>query len=965
MRTMRWLLATGVAAAVGLGVAGCQDGGSPTGPPGGGGGGGGGTGITIGPAGGTVISSDGNFTLTIPAGALDAATTVTVTKVDASTLNRVEANPVARASSGPSLATASLAATQLVARTLGVSSNPLAATAPVYIAGTGYKVEPEALALKVAASVQIKYDAASLPSGFDPQLLRIRRRDRTQDQWQDCLHLGVQGNQVQARVMNFATFALYGWPAAPSGSTGTLVGPAGGTVTSADGNFILTIPAGALEATTQIVVTKEDVAAQLRVAASGMSARAFSMSSGPLAAVTPVYMPGTGYKVEPEDMVLKQPASVKIKFDPGTLPSGFDPQLLRIRRRDRAQNQWQDCTHTGVQGNFVEASADRLSTFALYGTPKEAPTASVVHVSPGTLDVETGDVVQLTAQALDDAGNVLDVPVTWSVDNPTVATVDAAGLLTALTDGTTSVTATAGGKQGSAGLTVSRKVGSVTIGNLPTELIAGESAQLVADVRDPTGAPVPSPTVTWTSLTPGVATVDATGKVTGVSVGETSIIAGSRTKADTARVTVSPTVAEVTISAVPTEVIEGESAQLVADVVDVSGNKVSNAKVTWTSLTPTVATVDGTGKVTGVSAGSTSIVASSQKKSDTVSVTVSPNVASIVISGTSSKPLSVGKTLQLTATAYNTSGQVITATIKWTSNNDAIATVSSTGLVTGTGSGTATITASAARATASVDIRVTGGDEGGEETTTGNNLSWPVVFADGTGITGLAVATDPGIRPLTTESAAYAELTAVAPTDPMTAFFYTGNVVDAASGYYLQGTASTWRAQIVDGTGKPAYNASIYWGDNIAGGTGNLAAGHPIRVEVALSTTDGVSLLGYNMPYVVNASSPDEIQGTDGTTLSQVPLIYSPGVTLIIEQLDGPGGRVVATVSSAEYKAEINVGGRIIYGAQFKPTVAGTYRLRFVLASDANVNITAIGNAAGSITIVSPKESAIEVQVTA
>ena len=663
----------------------------------------------------------------------------------------------------------------------------------------------------------------------------------------------------------------------PSGGGGVVIGPAGGTVTSTDGNFTITIPAGALDAATEVTVTKVDVVAAIRLAAS-KAPSPVAMKAGPSAplATEMVYVTGTGYEVKPSGIQLHTPANLKIKYDPNNVPGDCDPQLLRIRYRERAQLQWMDGVHVAVRDNAVEGNASVFTTFAIFGPAQ--PVASVVNVSPATLDVEEGDVVQLSAEVLDADGAVLDVPVTWSVDDPAVATVDVSGLLTALVDGTTSVTATAGGKQGSAGLKVNKKVASVDITAVPEEVIEGETATLVADVRDAGGTAISNPTVSWTSLTPAIATVDATGTVTGVSAGDATIVASSRTK------------------------------------------------------------------------------------SDTVTVTISANVASIVISGGSSSPLQVGGTRQLTATAYNSSGQPVTAKFKWASSSVAIATVDGTGLVTGVGPGTASITASSARATASVDVKVVG--DTGEETT-GNNLSWPVVFADGTGLTGLPVATDPGVRPLTTETAASAELLAIAPTNPSAAFFFSGNVVDATTGYYLQGTASTWRAQVVDGTGQSPYDASIYWGDNIAGGTGNLSAGHPIRVEVALSTTDGVTLSGYNMPYVANPSSPEEVQGTDGTTLAQVPLIYSGGATLIIEQLSGPGGSVVAEISSAEYKAEINVGGRIIYGAQFKPTVAGTYRLRFVLASQANVKITAIGNAAGSITIVSPKESAIEIQVTA
>ncbi|MDE3216438.1 MAG: hypothetical protein KGO03_08570, partial [Gemmatimonadota bacterium] len=168
--------------------------------------------------------------------------------------------------------------------------------------------------------------------------------------------------------------------------------------------------------------------------------------------------------------------------------------------------------------------------------------------------------------------------------------------------------------------------------------------------------------------------------------------------------------------------------------------------------------------------------------------------------------------------------------------------------------------------------------------------------------------------------------------------------------------------QFIDGTGQAKYDAQAYWGDNLSG-SASLKAGHPIRLEVALSATGVGTLQGYNMPYVANPSTPDEIQGTDGTLIDQVPLIYTIGPTLTIEQLSGPGGSVVATLSSGAMSAEMNVAGRLVYGGQFKPTEAGTYRLRFILASTTNCQITSVGNTTGTATVVSPTETAIEITV--
>lgn len=117
----------------------------------------------------------------------------------------------------------------------------------------------------------------------------------------------------------------------------------------------------------------------------------------------------------------------------------------------------------------------------------------------------------------------------------------------------------------------------------------------------------------------------------------------------------------------------------------------SNGAVTYTSVLPGVATVSSTGLVTGVTDGYGTIVVTSvedpSKKAyvavNVVSTIVSTSPAAIFISeGT-------GETRQLTATVQNNPNTGVT----WSSSNTAVATVSSTGLVTAVAAGTANIVA--------------------------------------------------------------------------------------------------------------------------------------------------------------------------------------------------------------------------------------------------------------------------------
>jgi len=100
--------------------------------------------------------------------------------------------------------------------------------------------------------------------------------------------------------------------------------------------------------------------------------------------------------------------------------------------------------------------------------------------------------------------------------------------------------------------------------------------------------------------------------------------------------------------------------------------------VTWTSSSPTVATVKA-GVVTGVALGTTTITASSNHVSATASVLVS-NITGITISPTSWSPISTG--LQQQFTAQGSDGSNVTNSVAWTSSDTTCVTITSGGLAT-------------------------------------------------------------------------------------------------------------------------------------------------------------------------------------------------------------------------------------------------------------------------------------------
>jgi hypothetical protein len=120
-----------------------------------------------------------------------------------------------------------------------------------------------------------------------------------------------------------------------------------------------------------------------------------------------------------------------------------------------------------------------------------------------------------------------------------------------------------------------------------------------------------------------VATVNGSGLVTGVVAGTATITATSEGQSGTASVTVTlAPVATVSVSPAAPSVNVGQAVQLTVTLKDANGNTLTGRVVTWGSSNPAAATVNGSGLVTGVAAGSATITATSETKTGTAVITV-------------------------------------------------------------------------------------------------------------------------------------------------------------------------------------------------------------------------------------------------------------------------------------------------------------------------------------------------------
>src|SRR5439155_2339621 len=111
-------------------------------------------------------------------------------------------------------------------------------------------------------------------------------------------------------------------------------------------------------------------------------------------------------------------------------------------------------------------------------------------------------------------------------------------------------------------------------------------------------------TVTWSSNNTSVATVNSSGLVTTKVAGSATITATSEGQSGTSSITVTPVpVASVTVAPATASVPTGGTVQLTATPKDATGNPLTGRTITWQSSNSAIASVNGSGLVTGVATG--------------------------------------------------------------------------------------------------------------------------------------------------------------------------------------------------------------------------------------------------------------------------------------------------------------------------------------------------------------------------
>ena len=191
---------------------------------------------------------------------------------------------------------------------------------------------------------------------------------------------------------------------------------------------------------------------------------------------------------------------------------------------------------------YVGLAGVGLAVTILLGACPEGITdpSYVLTLSPSAADLFVDDSRQFSASLVDDAGNPVTAPLSWSIDNTSVAQVDATGLVRAIAPGTATLQVSGQGQTATASVTVAADSGqTITVSPSAASLYVDGTQRFEAVVTNRHGDTL-DVSLQWESDNTTVAQVDGTGLVTAVAPGTASIRAKARGLVGTGSVTVSP-----------------------------------------------------------------------------------------------------------------------------------------------------------------------------------------------------------------------------------------------------------------------------------------------------------------------------------------------------------------------------------------------------------------------------------------
>lgn len=547
---------------------------------------------------------------------------------------------------------------------------------------------------------------------------------------------------------------------------------------------------------------------------------------------------------------------------------------------------------------------------ALTKVPLTVSSATVqrIELDPRALTLPVG-----VSQALDATATLSDrstVEITdtaaWSSDVPAVASVttspDEGGQVTALTQGTATITASAAGRSATASVQVTDAVLSqLVVSPAPATAASGTKVDFTATAIFSDGSSTNvTAQATWSTSNAAVASLDGS-RASALALGSATITAGFQGLLGSSRLTVSDAqLLRIELSPSSIAVALGTSRAVTATGVFSDGTLQDlTQQAVWTVADPAVATASNApsarGHVLGLTLGTTTLTAEVGPVSGTAALLVTSAVITKVELAPAAPALPQGTSLRLTATGLLSDGtsQDVTALASWSSSDNAIVSASNAtgtrGLVSGQRVGTATVSASFSGLTGSTSVTVSSA-----VLVTLSLAPSPLTLARGTQapLVAVGIYSDNSTWPLTEEVTWTSDDASVASVD--TAIGRRGQVRANAVG------TTTLHAQLGSVTASVSVTVTqaVLVSIEVSPASATVAAG-TTRAFVALGTMSDASTQELTSQVTWSSASPVVATISNAVGNHGVALGRAPGTATLTASLSGVSGSATLTVTPA------------------------------------------------------------------
>lgn len=332
-----------------------------------------------------------------------------------------------------------------------------------------------------------------------------------------------------------------------------------------------------------------------------------------------------------------------------------------------------------------------------------------MELDPSELTIDVGEA--FTIAPVFRPASASNTQVKWESSDTSVATISAAGTVTGVERGTTVITCTSmdGGYKAFCLVTVEDPLMELKIDPDTYRLGFGKTFTLHA-VTEKNGEVIEDAEVEWYSSDDSICSVDRGGKIMGLDYGYATITAealdGSGRRAE-CEVRVVREVTSIKLNHSSLTIIQGETAALVATV---QPSNATYRTVLYSSEDESIAMVDDDGVITGLTPGTTMVYARARDNSGKYAMCYVTVIAPVASTGVSVSDTEVvlmpgeTKAINISMRPNNSTDKVT-----WSSSNEAIATVSGSGIITAISTGTTSVTVmTASGRTARVSVIVLG-----------------------------------------------------------------------------------------------------------------------------------------------------------------------------------------------------------------------------------------------------------------